>query len=67
MLAGIGRAWDNGGEMCEPEERPSFRSVVNNCMQPMPLRRKLTLMVFNNLLKLRRVSSCCGHPGQPGC
>jgi hypothetical protein len=53
--------------MCEPEERPNLRTSVNNILQPMPLPTKLKLLLLNNLLKVRTLSSCCGHSGQPGC
>ncbi len=35
--------------------------------QPMPLGRKIYLVLRNNWLKIRRGESCCGHDGEPGC
>jgi hypothetical protein len=34
---------------------------------PMPLHRKLRLLIRNNFLKMWHRQSCCGHPGEPGC
>ncbi|MCH8897272.1 MAG: hypothetical protein IIC33_03140 [Chloroflexi bacterium] len=42
-------------------------SPVANLRQPMPLRRKLRLLLINSLLKLKTRRSCCGNFGQPGC
>jgi len=50
-----------------PGKRPNSGAFLTNLRAPMPLRRKLRLLVSNNWLKLRRRSSCCGHPGEPGC
>lgn len=45
----------------------SLRSAFSNMRAPMPLSRKLKRVVANNWTKLRTRSSCCGHPGEPGC
>ena len=50
-----------------PHERPSLGSFFGNMKAPMPLRRKLWLLVRNNMLKPLRRSNCCGHHGEPGC
>lgn len=47
--------------------RPSFRAVFTNLQTPMPLHRKIYLLVRNNLKKIFTASTCCGHPGEPGC
>ena len=47
--------------------RPSFSAFLTNMQVPMPWQRKLGLLVRNNWLKIRTGSSCCGHPGEPGC
>lgn len=39
----------------------------HNLSQPMPLLRKLWLVVRNSLTKLVKLQPCCGHPGEPGC
>jgi hypothetical protein len=51
--------------MCDREER--VFSPIFNLRQPMPLRRKLRLILSNNLIKLKNRQSCCGNYGQPGC
>jgi hypothetical protein len=33
----------------------------------MPLGRKLRLLFRNNWIKVSTGSTCCGHPGEPGC
>jgi hypothetical protein len=40
---------------------------LTNLRQPMPLGRKLRLLLRNNWIKLRHAQACCGHPGEPGC
>ncbi|MFH1003568.1 MAG: hypothetical protein V1780_05425 [Chloroflexota bacterium] len=40
---------------------------LTNLAAPLPLRRKLWLVLRNTFIKLRRRQSCCGHPGEPGC
>jgi hypothetical protein len=42
-------------------------SPWSNLRRPMPLWRKLRLILSNNLIKLRKRQSCCGNYGQPGC
>jgi hypothetical protein len=46
---------------------PSVKAFWTNMSAPMPLGRKLHLLLRNNLIKLKRRQSCCGHPGEPGC
>ncbi len=53
--------------MCTDENRPSPSAVMRNLREPMPLRRKLRLIVRNNLKKLVTRQSCCGNHGEPGC
>ncbi len=33
----------------------------------LPLLERMRVAARNNLIKLRTRSSCCGHPGEPGC
>lgn len=40
---------------------------AQNMRQPMPLARKIKLVLRNNAIKLRTGSSCCGNYGEPGC
>ena len=52
--------------MCE-EKKPNLKDVLNNLRQPMPVSRKILSLFKNNMLKVVRRQTCCGHPGQPGC
>jgi hypothetical protein len=47
--------------------RPSIASFFTNLQAPMPLGRKVRLLLRNNWIKIRRQSNCCGHYGEPGC
>jgi hypothetical protein len=40
---------------------------LQNMRQPMPLARKIKLVLRNNAIKLRTGSTCCGNYGEPGC
>jgi hypothetical protein len=56
--------------MCsEPMKRPGPdpQAFLRNLRQPMPLGRKIRLVVKNTSIKFRYRQSCCGHPGEPGC
>ena len=43
------------------------RAIFTNMSVKMPLRRKLYLVLRNNMIKIGRRQRCCGHPGEPGC
>ena len=49
------------------QSKVSFGAFLTNMGAPLPLPQKLGLVVRNNWIKLRTGSTCCGHPGQPGC
>ena len=49
------------------QPRPSPRASWRNLRQPMPLGRKIKLVVRNTAIKFKTRSPCCGHPGEPGC
>jgi hypothetical protein len=53
--------------MCDEHRRGTLSETLANLKEPMPLRRKLYLVVRNNWIKLRTRSGCCGNHGQPGC
>lgn len=56
--------------MCsEPPKRPGPdpSAFMRNLRQPMPLGKKIRLVVRNQAIKFRTLQSCCGHPGEPGC
>jgi hypothetical protein len=47
---------------------PSPRAFFTNFRTyDAPFMTKLRLAVRNNVTKIRTKSSCCGHPGEPGC
>jgi hypothetical protein len=47
--------------------RPDPKVFLENLRTPMPLWRKAWLIFRNNAKKILTLSSCCGHPGEPGC
>lgn len=53
--------------MCTEQRRGTPQETLKNLRQPMPVGRKLRLIVRNNLIKVRTVSDCCGNYGEPGC
>lgn len=55
--------------MCSSEgsDRPDPDAFLRNLAAPMPLPKKVGLVLKNNSLKLVRLKGCCGHPGEPGC
>ena len=53
--------------MCAEKKKPRVKDAVANLSKPMPLAKKLSLLVKNNALKLLNLKNCCGHPGEPGC
>ena len=52
--------------MCAAEP-PNLKTAVDNLKQPLPIKRKICLFIKNSLIKITRLKSCCGHPGEPGC
>lgn len=52
--------------MCDTKS-PDPKKAVKNLTQPMGLRKKISLFLANNLSKLRKRQTCCGHYGEPGC
>jgi hypothetical protein len=40
---------------------------MRNLRVPMPLGRKVRLVIRNTAIKAKTRQSCCGHPGEPGC
>jgi hypothetical protein len=53
--------------MCTQQRRGTPRETLKNLRQPIPLRRKLYLVLRNNWIKIRTRSNCCGNYGEPGC
>ncbi len=52
--------------MCA-NRNPDLKAFFTNLKVPMPLSRKIYLLVRNNALKLIKRKNCCGHYGMPGC
>jgi len=48
-------------------DRPVPAAFVRNLKQPMPLAKKISLALRNGAIKITRLQTCCGHPGEPGC
>ena len=53
--------------MCAKKKKPNIKDAVNNLSKPMPLSKKISLLLRNNAYKLLNLKGCCGHPGEPGC
>ncbi len=53
--------------MCAKKKKPNVKDAVSNLSKPMPLSKKLSLLIKNNTHKLLHFKNCCGHPGEPGC
>jgi hypothetical protein len=53
--------------MCSNERQDGPRGYLANLRQPMPWWRKLYVVVRNMWLRVLRMDTCCGHPGEPGC
>lgn len=52
--------------MCN-KERPTLDAIIGNLKSSMPLSKKVRLFIRNSALKILKLRSCCGHPGEPGC
>jgi hypothetical protein len=44
-----------------------LRAIFTNLSYDAPVGVKIKMFVGNVAVRLRGHSSCCGHPGQPGC
>lgn len=54
--------------MCSPRRRRGTPSkYMRNLLQPMPLHKKVRLLLRNMTSRTVHLSLCCGHPGEPGC
>jgi hypothetical protein len=56
-----------GGSSAPMPDGPSPDAFMRNLRTPMPLGRKIRLVVRNTAIKAKSRQSCCGHPGEPGC
>lgn len=52
--------------MCE-KKKPDPRKAFDNLTKPMSLRKKISLLLANNIEKILKRKTCCGHHGEPGC
>jgi hypothetical protein len=46
---------------------PSLKAFFTNMSVKMPFYKKLYLVFRNNMTKIIKRQSCCGHLGEPGC
>ncbi len=46
---------------------PRLQDIFTNMSVKMPVRRKIYLVLRNNMIKIVKRQSCCGHAGEPGC
>ena len=53
--------------MCGEDRHGTLSEARQNLRQPMPLGRKIWLVLRNSWLKIRTRSDCCGNYGEPGC
>jgi hypothetical protein len=54
--------------MCaHKKKKPNVKDLVANLSTPMPLSKKISLLLKNNANKFLNFKKCCGHPGEPGC
>ncbi len=52
--------------MCE-SEHPDAGTFMANLRLPMPLHRKIWLVLRNLTRRVTHLQDCCDHPGEPGC
>jgi hypothetical protein len=53
--------------MCGETRHGTASEALQNLRQPMPLGRKIRLVLRNTWIKIRTRSDCCGNYGEPGC
>lgn len=53
--------------MSQSNRPKSLRAVFTNMAVPIPLTLKLYMVLRNGGRRIVTGSSCCGHPGEPGC
>ena len=51
----------------DPANRPDPSAFIRNLKTPMPLGRKVRLVVRNTAIKIKTRQGCCGNHGEPGC
>jgi hypothetical protein len=45
----------------------SIGEYLTNLRAPMPLPRKIKLLLRNISIRIIKRQACCGHEGEPGC
>jgi hypothetical protein len=53
--------------MCYRDQKPGIKDFFTNLKIPMPLGKKISLLLRNNAIKIIKRQNCCGHPDEPGC
>jgi hypothetical protein len=53
--------------MCGENRHGTPSETLQNLRQPMPLGRKIKLVLRNIWIRIRTRSGCCGNYGEPGC
>jgi hypothetical protein len=48
-------------------KHPNAKAVIDNLRQPLPFWKKIALIIKNTAIKMGKLQSCCGNPGEPGC
>jgi hypothetical protein len=54
--------------MCDSNHNKGIvRTFISNLKSPLPLKKKIKLLIKNTWTKIYTRKACCGHPGEPGC
>lgn len=55
--------------MCSPRktDQQSVKKVAVNVLRPVPIDRKIKQIATNMWIRVSKLQTCCGHPGQAGC
>jgi hypothetical protein len=55
--------------MCAPKDpnRPAVKKVTRNMTKSVPLDTKIKQIATNMWIRVSKLQTCCGHPGQAGC
>ena len=58
---------ESGMPQRNKKRKPDTRAFFTNLGVNMPWSDKLRLLFRNTWIKIKRLQSCCGNPGEPGC
>ena len=55
--------------MCSPKrtEGQSIKKVSRNLLKPVSAGTKVRQIAANMWIRVSKLQTCCGHPGQAGC